>query len=98
VVLNLKQAAGERACEYVKDGMVVGLGTGSTAYYAIKRLGMMVTEGLDITGIPTSISSEKLAQESGIRLSTLEEHPDKSPYPFCNLSWYPHSTLLTLLF
>ncbi len=75
-ILNLKQAAGERACEYVKDGMVVGLGTGRTAYYAIKRLGMMVAEDLDITGIPTSIASKKLAEESGIRLSTLEEHPE----------------------
>jgi ribose 5-phosphate isomerase A len=74
--LNLKQAAGERACEYVRGGMVVGLGTGSTAYYAIKRLGMMVAEGLDITGIPTSIASEKIAHESGIKLSALEEHPE----------------------
>lgn len=74
--MDLKQAAGERACEYVKDGDVVGLGTGSTAYYAIKRLGMMAAEGLDITGIPTSIASEKIAKESGIKLSTLEEHPE----------------------
>lgn len=74
--MNLKQAAGERACEYVNEGDVVGLGTGSTVYYTIKRLGMMVAEGLDITGIPTSISSEKLANESGIKLSTLEEHPE----------------------
>jgi ribose 5-phosphate isomerase A len=74
-ILNLKQLAGERAVEYVKDGMVVGLGTGSTVYYTIKRLGMMVGEGLDIIGIPTSISSEKIAQESGIALSTMEEHP-----------------------
>ena len=74
--MNLKQSAGERACEYVKDGDVVGLGTGRTVYYTIKRLGMMVAEGLDITGIPTSISSETLAKESGIKLSTLEEHPE----------------------
>ena len=73
--MNLKQLAGERAVEYVKDGMVVGLGTGSTVYYTIKRLGMMVGEGLDIIGIPTSISSENIAKESGINLSTLEEHP-----------------------
>lgn len=73
--MNPKQIAGERATEYVKDGMVVGLGTGSTVYYTIKRLGMMVSEGLDIIGIPTSISSEKIANESGIKLSTLEEHP-----------------------
>jgi ribose 5-phosphate isomerase A len=73
--LNPKQIAGERATEYVKDGMVVGLGTGSTVYFTIKRLGMMVSQGLDIIGIPTSNSSENIAKESGIKLSTLEEHP-----------------------
>jgi len=74
--LNLKQVAGERAIEYVNDGMVVGLGTGSTTYFAIKRLGMMVNEGLNIIGIPTSVQTEKIAQESGIRLSNLEEHQE----------------------
>jgi ribose 5-phosphate isomerase A len=74
--LNLKQVAGERAIEFVKDGMVVGLGTGSTTYFTIKRLGMMVNEGLNIIGIPTSVQTEKIAKESGIRLSNLEEHPE----------------------
>jgi ribose 5-phosphate isomerase A len=74
-ILNLKQVAGERAVEYVNDGMIVGLGTGSTVYYAIKSLGMMVSNGLDIIGIPTSIQSEKIARESGINMSTLEEYP-----------------------
>lgn len=74
--MNLKQVAGERAIEFVKDGMVVGLGTGSTTYFAIKRLGMMVNEGLNIIGIPTSLQTEKIAQESGIKLSNLEEHPE----------------------
>ncbi|UCE36499.1 MAG: ribose-5-phosphate isomerase RpiA [Thermoplasmata archaeon] len=74
--MDLKQVAGERAVEYVKDGMVVGLGTGSTVYFTIKRLGMMVAEGFEIIGIPTSIHTEKIAKESGIRLTTLEEHPE----------------------
>ncbi len=74
--MNLKQVAGERAIEYVRDGMVVGLGTGSTAYFAIKRLGMMVSQGLDIIGIPTSVQTEEIAKESGIPLSNLEEHPE----------------------
>jgi ribose 5-phosphate isomerase A len=74
--LDLKQVAGERAVEYVKDGMVVGLGTGSTVYFTIKRLGMMVAEGFDIIGIPTSIQTEKIARGSGIRLSNLQEHPE----------------------
>ncbi len=74
--MNLKQVAGERAIEFVKDGMVVGLGTGSTTYFAINRLGMMVNEGLNIIGIPTSLQTEKIAKESGIKLSNLEEHPE----------------------
>jgi len=74
--LNRKQVAGERAIEYVRDGMVVGLGTGSTAHFAIKRLGMMVSQGLDIIGIPTSVQTEQIAKESGIPLSNLEEHPE----------------------
>ncbi|MDI6916733.1 MAG: ribose-5-phosphate isomerase RpiA [Thermoplasmatales archaeon] len=73
--MNLKQVAGEKAVEYVKDGMVVGLGTGSTMFYAIKKLGDMVRNGLNIVGIPTSGETEKLAKQSGIPLSTLEEHP-----------------------
>ena len=73
--MNPKQIAGERATEYVKDGMVVGLGTGSTVYFTIKKLGIRVSEGLDIIGIPTSIQSEKIAKDSQIKLSTLEDHP-----------------------
>ncbi len=74
--MNLKQIAGEKAVEYVKDGMVLGLGTGSTVYYTIVKLGEMVKEGLDIVGIPTSVQTERLARELGIRLSTLGEHPE----------------------
>lgn len=74
--MNLKQIAGEKAAEYVKDGMVVGLGTGSTVYYTIVKLGEMVKDGLDITGIPTSLETERLAKELGIKLCTLEEYPE----------------------
>jgi ribose 5-phosphate isomerase A len=73
--MNLKQIAGEKAVEYVKDEMVVGLGTGSTVFYAIKKIGERVKNGLDIIGIPTSVETEKLAKQIGIQLSTLEEHP-----------------------
>ncbi len=72
----LKKQAGEKAAEFVKDGMVVGLGTGSTVEWTIRRLGEMVNEGLDIIGIPTSIRSEKLAEELGITISTLFDHPE----------------------
>ncbi|MBU4256397.1 MAG: ribose-5-phosphate isomerase RpiA [Thermoplasmatales archaeon] len=73
--MNLKQVAGEKAVEYVKNGGVVGLGTGSTVFYAIKKIGEKVKNGLDIVGIPTSVETEKLAKQFGIQLSTLEEHP-----------------------
>jgi ribose 5-phosphate isomerase A len=71
----LKRQAGEKAAEYVKDGMVVGLGTGSTVEWTIRKLGERVADGLDIIGIPTSVRSEVLAKELGIALSTLLEHP-----------------------
>jgi ribose 5-phosphate isomerase A len=67
-----KKLAGEAATKYVKSGMVVGLGTGSTVYYAILKLGKLK---LDIVGIPTSRSTEALAKKAGIRLGRLAEHP-----------------------
>lgn len=71
-----KKAAGERAVDYVKDGMVLGLGTGSTVRYFIERLSAHIKErSLNVTCIPTSIASEKLARSLGIKLSTLNEHP-----------------------
>ena len=71
----LKKEAGEKAAEYVKDGMVVGLGTGSTVEWTIRKLGDRVKSGLDIVGIPTSIRSEELAKQVGIPLTTLLERP-----------------------
>ena len=68
-----KRRAGESAAEAVDDGMVVGLGTGSTAAHAIRALGRRVDAGLDISGIPTSFQSRELAREAGIPLTTLEE-------------------------
>lgn len=59
--MNAKQAAGYRAAEWVKDGMTIGLGTGSTAYYAIEKIGEMVGNGLKIRAIATSKASEELA-------------------------------------
>jgi len=67
-----KRAAGEAAAESVEDGMVVGLGTGSTAAHAIRALGRRVDAGLDITGVPTSFQSRELAREAGIPLTDLE--------------------------
>ncbi|MBT2642242.1 ribose-5-phosphate isomerase RpiA [Bacillus sp. ISL-41] len=66
--MNEKELVGFRAAEYIKDGMVVGLGTGSTAYYTIKKLGELVRNGLNIKGIPTSEQTAALAMENGITL------------------------------
>ncbi len=68
-----KRRAGEHAVAAVDDGMVVGLGTGSTAAHAIRHLGERVASGLDIEGIPTSFQSRNLAREVGVPLTTLEE-------------------------
>ena len=72
---HLKKTAAEKATEEIQNGMVVGLGTGSTVYYGLLKLGTMVQNGLDIIGIPTSAGTEKIATEQGIKLSTLEDHP-----------------------
>ncbi len=73
---EMKKLAGEKAAEYVQGGMIVGLGTGSTVYYTIMKLGELVrTSELNIVGIPTSIATEKLATEQGIMLGTLENYP-----------------------
>ncbi|WP_339060938.1 ribose-5-phosphate isomerase RpiA [Tepidibacillus marianensis] len=71
--MNPKQIAGEKAVEYVKDGMVLGLGTGSTVYWTIQKLGQMVKEGLQIKGIPTSIQTETIAKELNIPLLDFSE-------------------------
>lgn len=72
---SLKREAGEAAADLVTDGMVVGLGTGSTVRYTIEALGRRAAAGLRIQGIPTSRASEELARRVGIPLATLDEHP-----------------------
>ncbi|UTF54282.1 ribose-5-phosphate isomerase RpiA [Natronosalvus rutilus] len=67
-----KRRAGERAAEEVEDGMVVGLGTGSTTAYAIEALGRAVADGLEIRGIATSFQSRRLALDVGIPLTDLD--------------------------
>jgi ribose 5-phosphate isomerase A len=67
-----KRAAAVRACDFVEDGMVVGLGTGSTASHMIRELGRRVREGLRLVGVPTSEAAARLATEVGIQLADLE--------------------------
>ncbi|WP_026464333.1 ribose-5-phosphate isomerase RpiA [Adhaeribacter aquaticus] len=71
--MNPKKIAGEKAVEFVTDNMVVGLGTGSTAFFAIQKLGERVQEGLQIKAIATSLASENLARELQIPLTTFAE-------------------------
>lgn len=68
-----KKAAAEAACAYVREDTIVGLGTGSTADWAVKHLGERVKQGLRIRGVPTSIRTEKLAREVGIPLVDLND-------------------------
>jgi ribose 5-phosphate isomerase A len=71
-----KEAAGRAAAKLVRDGDIVGLGTGSTAYFAVVALGERVKSGLKIIGIPTSVQTADLARQVGIPLTTLDEHPE----------------------
>jgi ribose 5-phosphate isomerase A len=68
-----KEAAARASLRFVKDGQVVGLGTGSTAAYFIQLLGEQVKKGLRIRGIPTSVHSGEVAASLGIPLTTLDE-------------------------
>ena len=70
----LKREAGITACKFVKTGMRVGLGTGSTVKYTVIELGRMIKDdGLEIIGVPTSLATEKLALEVGIPLVELSD-------------------------
>ncbi len=76
-IQTLKQQAGIYAAQFVESGMVIGLGTGSTAIFATRRIAQRIQSGelRDIIAIPTSLATESDAQRLGIPLSTLEHHP-----------------------
>jgi ribose 5-phosphate isomerase A len=73
----LKKMAAEKAVEQVKSGMVLGLGTGSTAYYAVAKIGQMWQAGelTDIVGVPTSEVTAAHAAEYGVPLGSLDDYP-----------------------
>ncbi len=73
---QLKQTAAEAAVALVEDGMILGLGTGSTAKLAVDTLGKRVAGGLRVIGIPTSEFTGQQARSLGIPISTLDEHPE----------------------
>jgi ribose 5-phosphate isomerase A len=68
-----KEAAARASLRFVRDGDVVGLGTGSTAAYAVRFLGEKVKAGLRVRGIPTSVHTQEAAEALGIPLTTLDE-------------------------
>ncbi len=72
---TLKIKAAAEALTYVKDGMRLGIGTGSTAEEFVRLLAEKVAAGLDIIGVPTSECTAALCQELGVKLTTLEETP-----------------------
>ena len=71
-----KQVAARAAADLVEPGSIVGLGSGSTATYAIRFLGERVRDGLKIVGVPTSQKTKQLAEQLKIPLSTLDEYPE----------------------
>jgi ribose 5-phosphate isomerase A len=70
-----KRAAAEAAVARIQDGMIVGLGSGTTALLALEALAKRVRQGLRVTGIPTSERIAARARELGVALTTLNEHP-----------------------
>ena len=73
-VERLKEEAGIAACNVIKDGMKIGLGTGSTVRYTVIEIGRRISEdGLNVVGVPTSEATRELALEVGIPLVTLSE-------------------------
>lgn len=72
---ELKKLAGEEALKHIEEGMIVGLGTGSTIEYTLRKLGHMVRDGFKIKGIPTSIHTKRIAKEENIPLTNLDENP-----------------------
>jgi ribose 5-phosphate isomerase A len=76
-ISELKRLAAEKAVESVESGMIVGLGTGSTAVHALRAIGRLLREGdlRNIVGIPTSEATARQARTLAIPLGTLDEHP-----------------------
>jgi ribose 5-phosphate isomerase A len=70
-----KRQAAARALEWVRPGMRLGLGTGSTARHFVELLAERVREGLDVVGVPTSKATHDQASRLGVRLTTLDETP-----------------------
>lgn len=68
-----KQLAAEKSIEFIKDGMILGLGTGSTVFFLVNKLADLVKQGLNVTCISTSNQTSKLAKSLGIKISNLND-------------------------
>src|SRR5215210_6045869 len=71
-----KRQAAARALEFVRSGMRLGLGTGSTAQHFVELLGERVRAGLQVVGVPTSEATREQAERAGVPLTTLDETPE----------------------
>lgn len=68
-----KKVVGEKAVEYIQDGMILGLGSGSTVYWMMKKLGELIERGLKVRGVPSSFRTEAWAKEFGIPLVSFSD-------------------------
>lgn len=74
---DIKRAIGRHVAGMIEDGMVIGIGTGSTAACAIEEIGRRIhRDGMNIRGVPTSFASERLSRRWEIPLTTLDENPE----------------------
>ena len=71
--MNAKEIAAATAVTYIKEGMTLGLGTGSTAFYAIERIGRMVAAGMDLKAVASSVATAQLALEARIPMVKFSE-------------------------
>ncbi|USS93569.1 ribose-5-phosphate isomerase RpiA [Fructilactobacillus ixorae] len=72
-IKHQKAQVGQEAVQYIEDGMVIGIGSGSTMWYMVEALGKRVQTGLNIIGVPTSYATRKHAAQLGIPLKTVDE-------------------------
>src|SRR2546428_3683131 len=91
---ELKQNAAEAALAYVKPGMVLGLGTGSTARHFLAGVARLVANGVDIKGVPTSLATAEEAKRLGIPLTSLEESFWLDPAVDCSDQGDPEAHLI----
>ncbi len=88
----LKRESARRALEYVKPGMRLGLGTGSTAAHFVDLLAEKVRGGLQVVGVPTSEATRRQAEGLGIPLTTLDQMPELDLTVDAPTNWMPLSS------